>query len=269
MLSHPQSSLLDRIKEGLAYDPTIKNKMEYAKEGKTRRFWLEGDLLYMKGKRLYVSLFGNLRRELLKECYDSLWSGHPRVHRTLALTEENYYWSRLRDDFEAYVKTCLMCQQDKTEERVLAELLEPLPIPEQPWESISMNLIMGLPKFEGFNIIIVVVDRFSKYGFFIPAPAKCPAEIEASLFLRHVVKYWGLSKTIVSDRDGRFTGGFWTELFKLMGSDLNFSTSFHPQIDGQTERVNGLLDRTVREANNHPRLEYFMKWKGLPDSKSS
>ena len=71
MLSHPQSSLLDRIKEGLPHDPMIKNMMEYAKKGKTRRFWLEGDLLYIKGRRLYVPLFGNLRRELLKECHDS------------------------------------------------------------------------------------------------------------------------------------------------------------------------------------------------------
>ena len=101
----------------------------------------------------------------------------------------------------------------------------PLPIPERPWESISMDFIMGLPKSEGCNIIIVVVNRFSKYGIFIPALAKCLVEIAAPLFLRYVVEYWGLPKMIVSDRDGRFTGRFWTELFKLMGSDLNFSTS--------------------------------------------
>ena len=157
-----------------------------------------------------MPLFGNLRRELLKECHDSQWAGHPGVHRTLALIEENYYWPHMRDDVEAYVKTCLVCQQDKTEQRVPAGLLEPLPIPERPWESISMDFIMGLPKSEGCNIIMVVVDRFSKYGIFIPAPAKCPAEVAAPLFLKHVVKYWGLPKTIVSDRDGCFTGRFWT-----------------------------------------------------------
>jgi len=130
------------------------------------------------------------------------------VHRTLALAEENYYWPRMRDDVEAYVKTCLVCQQDKTEQRVLTGLLEPLSIPERPWESISMDFIMGLPKSEGCNIIMVVVDRISKYGIFIPSPAKCPAEVAAPLFLKHVVKYWGLPKTIVSDRDGRFIGRF-------------------------------------------------------------
>ena len=81
--------------------------MEYAKEGKTRRFWLERDLLHMKGRRLYVPLFGNLKRELLKECHDFQWTGHPGVHCTLALTEENYHWPRMRDDIEAYVKFVL------------------------------------------------------------------------------------------------------------------------------------------------------------------
>ena len=100
------------------------------------------------------------------------------MHRTLALTEENYYWSRVRDDVEAYVKTCFVCQQDKAEQRVPAGLLEPLPILERPWESISMDFIMGLPKSEGCNIIMVVVDQFSKYGIFIPVPAKCPAEVQ-------------------------------------------------------------------------------------------
>ena len=80
-----------------------------------------------------------------------------------------------------------------------------------------MDFIMGLPKSEGCNVIMVVVGRFSKYDIFIPAPAKCPAKITAPLFLRHVVKYCGLPKMIVSDRDGRFAYRLWTELFKLMG----------------------------------------------------
>lgn len=89
---------------------------------------------------------------------------------------------------------------------------------------------------------MVVVDQFSKYGVFIPAPKDCPAEEAARLFFKHVVKYWGVPKSIISDRDSRFTGRFWTELFRLMGLDLNFSKSFHPQ----TERVNALLELYLR-----------------------
>ncbi|XP_057754711.1 uncharacterized protein LOC130974013 [Arachis stenosperma] len=90
------------------------------------------------------------------------------------------------------------------------------------------------------------VDRFLKYATFIPAPTDCTAEEASQLFFKNVVKYWGLPKSIISDRDPRFTGRLWTELFKLLRSELHFSTSLHPQIDGQTERVNALLECYLR-----------------------
>ncbi|OMO77547.1 reverse transcriptase [Corchorus capsularis] len=206
-ISRLEMDLTARIKEGLQHDPTARAIMEYAKEGKTRRFWLENDLIY-----------------------------------TRALVEEHYYWPRMRDDVETYVNTYLVCQQDKIEQRLPAGLLEPLPIPEHPWESVSMDFIVGLPKVDGFANIMVVVDRFSKYDTFILTPKECPAEKAAWLFLKHVVKYWGVPRNIVSDRDSRFTSRFWMELFKLLGYDLNISTVGHPQTDGQTERVNALLE---------------------------
>ncbi|RVW43718.1 Transposon Tf2-11 polyprotein [Vitis vinifera] len=101
-------------------------------------------------------------------------------------------------------------------------------------------------KSEDNGSIIVVVDRFSKYATFIAAPIDCTAEETTRLFLKHVVKYWGLPKYIINDRDPRFIGKFWTELFKLMGLELHFSTSFHPQTDGQTERLNDLLKLYLR-----------------------
>lgn len=134
-----------------------------------------------------------------------------------------------------------MCQQDKIEQRSPAGLLEPLPIPKRPWESISIDFIVVLPKYEGYRTIIVVVDRVFKYGTFIPSPKECSAEETARLFFKHVVKHCGLLRVIVSDHDMRFTGIFWTGMFNLMGLELCFFTSFHPQTDGQTERVNTLL----------------------------
>ena len=91
-----------------------------------------------------------------------------------------------------------------------------------------MDYITSLPKSEGFGCIIVVVDRFSKYGVFVLTPKDCSAEQTAQRFFKNVVKYWGLPKTIISDRDSRFMGKFWMELFRIMGSDLNMSTSMHP-----------------------------------------
>lgn len=153
----------------------------------------------------------------------------------------------MRDDVEAYVKTCLVCQQDKVEHQLPTGLLEPLPIPERPWESVSMDFIVGLPSSEGCAWILVVVDRFSKYGVFIPAPKDCTAEQAAQLFLKHVVKHWGLPKTIVSDRDPRFTGRFWTELFKLLGTELNFSTAMHPRSNRKGKCAIGVVFEALCE----------------------
>ena len=117
-----------------------------------------------------------------------------------------------------------------------------------------MDFITWLPKSDCFGSIVVVLDRFSKYATLIPASVDCIADEMARLFLKHVVKHWGIPSNIVSDRDPRFTEKFWTELFKLLGSDLNFSTSFHPQSDGETKRANALLELYLRpfvSANQH------------------
>ena len=126
---------------------------------------------------------------------------------------------------------------------------------------VTMDFISALPTSEGCGSVIVVVDKFSKYATFIASPADCTAEQTAKLLFKHVVKYWGLPRHIVSDRDPRFTGKLWTELFKILGSKLHYSTSFHPQTDGQTERVNALLELYLRHfvgANQR-------NWAGLLD----
>ncbi|RVW69256.1 Transposon Tf2-8 polyprotein [Vitis vinifera] len=213
MTSQPQGNIMDLLREGLQHDPVAKSLIALAHEGKTKRFWMEDDLLYTKGRRLYVPKWGNIRRNLIKECHDTSGLGtqgnDARGHYSSRLTIGLKYGMRLRP-------------------------------------TVTMDFIIGLPKSEDNGSIIVVVDRFSKYATFIAAPTDCTAEETARLFLKHVVKYWGLPKYIISDRDPRFTGKFWTELFKLMGSELHFSTSFHPQTDGQTERVNALLELYLR-----------------------
>ncbi|XP_052117959.1 uncharacterized protein LOC127747717 [Arachis duranensis] len=205
-ISMVEGDIMHTIKEGLHHDPLAKKLVELAREGKTKRFWLENDLLYTKGRRLDVLKWENLRRKLVKECHDTKWAGHQGQRRTLALIESSYYWPQMRDEVESYVKTCLVCQQDKIENKTPSGLLEPLPPSERPWESVSLDFISALPKSEGFGSILVVVDRFSKYATFIPAPTDCTAEEVARLFFKNVVKYWGLPKSIISDRDPRFTG---------------------------------------------------------------
>ena len=162
------------------------------------------------------------------------------------LLTRSYYWLKMGEDVQAYVKSCLVCHMDKTERKKVVGLLQPLPIPERPWKNIFMDFIIGFPKGRDFKFVFVVVDRFSKYVVFIPVPDACPVEEAAKLFFNNVVKHFRLPRNIVTDRDARFTSRFWVELFKLLGSELKFSTTNHSQTDGQTKRINALLEEYFR-----------------------
>jgi hypothetical protein len=127
-----------------------------------------------------------------------------------------------------------------------AGLLQHLPIPKRPWESVSMDFMVSLPPSRGFNAIMVVVDQFSKMVHFIPTKDEAMTQETNKLFFTHVFKHHGLPKDVVSDRDPKFTNKFWRTLWKRMGSEFKMSTSFHPQTDGQTERVNLVIQQFLR-----------------------
>lgn len=109
---------------------------------------------------------------------------------------------------EAYVKSCLVCQQDKTETKKNVGLLQSLPIPDRLFESISMGFIMGFSKVDGMQFVLVIVDRFSKYVVFLVAFNACLTDIVVGFFHKHYIKYFCMLKDIVSDLDACFTGRF-------------------------------------------------------------
>ncbi|KAG8366490.1 hypothetical protein BUALT_Bualt17G0085400 [Buddleja alternifolia] len=240
-----ESDFLERIRESSQNDAGYLKLVEQVGVGHIRKYWLNDGLSYAKDGRAYMPS-GPLRRQLLRETHDPQWVGHPGIDRMLALLSHRYYWPKMEYDVEAYVRTCLMCQLDKSEHKKETGLLQPLPIPERPWQSVSMDFILGFPKVNRMASIFVVVDRFSKYGVFIPAPNACLAETAADLSFKHVAKYFELPEDIISDRDTRFTGRFWTALFNMMGTELKFSTAYHPQTDGQMEQINQLLEEYLR-----------------------
>jgi hypothetical protein len=218
-------------------DAFAKEARQNIQNGTKSHFHLQNGLLWYKQKRLYVPE-RKMRDTILKECHDGPLVGHGGAKRTTTLLKKSYYWLNLKDSAEEYVKTCLTCQQNRTLNKKQAGLLQPLPIPEGPWESVSMDFMVSLPPSRGFDTIMVMMDRFSKMAHFIPTKDEATTQETGRLFFTHVFKHHGLLKDIVSDRDPKFTSKFWRALWKRMGSKLKMNISFHPQTDGQTERVN-------------------------------
>ncbi|GMF47835.1 unnamed protein product [Phytophthora fragariaefolia] len=138
--------------------------------------------------------------------------------------------------------------------------LRPLPIATSAWRSISMDFIFGLPRgAQCRTCILVFVDRFSKMVHLAPVAAEVTADGSAELFLDLVFRHHRLPESIVSDRDPRFTPAFWTRLFALLGTRLLMSTAAHPETDGQTERVNRVLEDVLRSyATSFPSWSLFL-----------
>jgi len=152
----------------------------------------------------------------------------------------------MKTSVKEFVNACVTCQQAKAERVSYPSLLQPLPILDQAWKVITMDFIEGLPTSSNSNCILVVVDKFSKYSHFIKLKHPFSALQVAHLFMEHVYKLHGMPTAIVSDRDKIFTSLMWKELFKLAGTELAMSSAYHPQSDGQTERVNQCIEGYLR-----------------------
>lgn len=170
----------------------------------------------------------------------------------------------MKQDIIKYVAECDVCQRNKNETVAMPGLLQPLPIPTRLWSDISMDFIEGLPSSTHKTVIMVVVDRLSKYAHFIPLTHPYTATTVAQAFLDNVFKLHGMPSSIVSDRDPIFTSKFWQELFRLQGTTLSMSTAYQPQSDGQTEVVNRCLENYLRcLTSDRPLL--WTKWLSLAE----
>jgi hypothetical protein len=187
-----------------------------------------------------------LQTKLIAACHSSALGGHSGVNATYHRLKRHFVWKGMKTDVESYIKQCTICQQAKHSNTHPTGLLQPLPIPSGVWQDLSMDFIEGLPPSEGFTVIMVIVDRLTKFAHFIPIKHPYTATSVAKLFLDNIVKLHGMPHSIVSDRDTIFVSSFWKELFKLYKVNLHLSTAYHPQTDGQTERVNQCLEMYLR-----------------------
>jgi len=150
-----------------------------------------------------------------------------------------------------YVEECDSCQRNKNCTEQPAGKLMPNSILERPWMHISADFITKLPIAQGYDSILVVVDRLTKMVYFISTTEKTSAEGLARLFRDNVWKLHGLLESVISDRGPQFVAGIMQELNKMLGIESKLSTAFHPQTDGQTERVNQELEQYLRMFVNH------------------
>ncbi|KAI4372828.1 hypothetical protein MLD38_011012 [Melastoma candidum] len=186
------------------------------------------------------------RELLIREVHGGGIAGHFGVDKTLAMLQEHFYWPRMEKQVRGLIARCATCQQAKS--RVQPQgLYTPLPVPERPWEHVSMDFVLGLPRTQRRkDSIMVVVDRFSKMAHFIPCQKTDDATNVADLYFREVLRLHGVPKSIVSDRDTKFLSYFWKTLWHKLGTKLVFSTAYHPQTDGQTEVVNRTMAAILR-----------------------
>ena len=208
-------------------------------------YTLAQGVLRYKG-RVVIPASSTLVQKLLSEYHDSPVGGHSGEFKTYQRLAQEWFWCGMRKAVSKYVQSCQTCQQQKVSSLSPAGLLQPLPIPNRVWEDISLDFVEGLPKSKGFDTILVVVDRLTKYGHFIGLKHPFTAPSVAQIFVKEIVRLHGYPVTIVSDRDKIFMSLFWREIFRIQGSALHRSSAYHPQSDGQTEVVNKTLESYLR-----------------------
>jgi hypothetical protein len=160
--------------------------------------------------RLYLCKDSQLKQKVLLELHTSPVGGHSGFLKTYHRVKKDFFWDGLKTNVQRFVAECVVFQQNKVEKIKTLGLLQPLSIPSQRWEEVSMDFITGLPKCEGKSVIMVIVDRLTKYAHFCALSHPFKASTVATAFMETVQKLHGSPKIIVSDRDPIFTGHFWT-----------------------------------------------------------
>ena len=239
-----------KILTDMEKDVKLKDRYESTLDRQKVIFKLQQNTLKinMKGAwRIIVPDNNTYKIQILYLAHDSPTAGHCGQTKTYYEVTRIYYWEGIKDYIYSYVSSCIRCQMNKHITSKKAGLMLPLQIPTRRWQQISMDFITDLPPSENNNDSIwVIVDRLSKMAHFIPVSKTLTSMQLCKLFMCRIVRYHGIPLDIVSDRDTRFTSETWTKFMQLMDINKSLSTAFHPQTDGQTERVNQILTTMLK-----------------------
>ena len=227
----------NKILKKIRRNATRENEVVQALERNNGLTWEEDGVVYMEG-RVYVPNNKKIKEEILKENHDSVDVGHLGQHRMLELLKRNYWWLGLKEDIKRYVQGCFKCQQNKVQHQRKAGELHPLEIPHELWQKISIDIIGPLPKSNGIDTIVVIVNRFMKMIRLKATTTNISLEGIVKIYRNNIWKLHGISRNILSDRGPQFTSKFMEEFTKALGIKRQLSTAYYPQIDGQMERIN-------------------------------
>lgn len=259
----PFPSLLDDILSSRDKDTDIESIIQQLNspnftEEIDAKWSLNANGLLLWDSLVYVPNDSLLRLLLLTSVHNSTVVGHPGINRTIEKFRRTYYFPQYRQYITNYVNACDVCHRSKSLRIKPHGFLVPLPIAVSPWKSISMDFIVKLPRSEeGNDSIFVIVDRFTKFAHFIPCQELGrTAPKMAKLYYKHLFANHGLPDDIVSDRGTVFTSDYWRSLQELTRTKLNMSTAFHPQSDGQTERINQSIEQYLRTYCNYNQSDW-------------
>ncbi|MBW0501209.1 hypothetical protein O181_040924 [Austropuccinia psidii MF-1] len=239
------SDLVDKIQKQVWRDKDYKERQKQLARGESvRDYSLEPQSKLILFKDRVVSPRNEeLQLNILQKCHNPPLAGYPGQEKTFKLIKRDSYWAGMNQFIKDYVSSCQQCSRNKNIDHKKFGLLKPFQIPSGPWNSLSMDFINQLPLSNNFDSILVVVDRFSKMAIFIPTYGTITALDLAQIFISHVFSKHGLPVSIVSDRGSLFVSLFWTQLCQQLKISRDLSTAFQPETDGQTERVNKILQQ--------------------------
>ncbi|GKA24136.1 reverse transcriptase domain-containing protein [Tanacetum coccineum] len=215
--------------------------------GMDKSFEIRPDGIRCIKNRSWLPLFGSLRDLIMHESHKSKYSIHPGSDKMYYDLKKLYWWPNIKAIIVEYVGKCLTCSRVKAECQKPSDLLVQPEIPIWKWERITMDFITKLPKTSiGHDTIWVIVDRLTKFSHFIPTQATDSMETLTRLYLKEIVSRHGVPISIISDRDSHFTSRFWQSLQNALGTQLDMSTTYHPETDGQSERTIQTLEDMLR-----------------------
>ncbi|KAJ9515193.1 hypothetical protein QJQ45_002324 [Haematococcus lacustris] len=235
-------TLMQAIKQAYAADT------RFADEAFTSQLYQHEGLWLTEWGRVVVPDDAALRKKVIYTMHDTRSAGHLGMTKTLEQVTRWFTWPGVSEDVKSYVRSCHSCQVNKSSAKKPAGLLQPLPIPERPWDNVSMDLIVKLPASgpNKYDSILVFVDRLTKMVHLVKTWESMTATQYAKLFLEHVFRLHGMPRSVVSDRGPQFHNKFWAEVTKLLQVQVNLSSAYHPETDGQTERVNRVIEEMLR-----------------------